>query len=62
MSPRLTAEDERAIKAALDNLAAGRCPTCGAPVEPSTVIGRCAYASCGHLIGQVAPSAARGRS
>ena len=34
------------------SLEAGRCPSCGASIEPSTIVGRCRYASCGHRVGQ----------
>jgi hypothetical protein len=34
-------------------VAAGKCPDCGAPIEPSVTTGRCKYASCGHRVGQV---------
>lgn len=48
-------EDEMnaALDAHLAKLAAGVCPECGKPIEPSQVIGRCKYAACGHRIGQV---------
>jgi hypothetical protein len=34
-------------------VSAGKCAECGADIEPSTIIGRCRYASCGHRLGQV---------
>ncbi len=34
-------------------LAAGKCFICQAPIEPSKIVGRCKYASCGHRLGQV---------
>lgn len=36
------------------NITEGRCPVCGAPIEPSQIVCRCKYASCGHRLGQVA--------
>ena len=35
-------------------LSAGKCPQCGADIEPSTVVRRCRYAACGHRLGQAA--------
>lgn len=34
-------------------LVAGKCHVCGADIEPSRIVGRCKYASCGHRLGQV---------
>jgi hypothetical protein len=34
-------------------VAAGKCPHCGADIEPSKIVGRCRYAACGHRVGQV---------
>lgn len=42
------------IAKAFEDVSAGKCPSCGAPIEPSKVVGRCKYASCGHRLGQVA--------
>jgi hypothetical protein len=50
-------EQEARVEALLARLAAGRCPTCDKPIEPSKVIGRCRYGACGHRIGQVATGA-----
>lgn len=51
------AEKARELDAAVDRMlslnAAGKCHTCEAPIEPSKLVGRCLYASCGHRIGQV---------
>lgn len=41
----------------LAQFAAGTCPICGGSIEPSRVVGRCKYASCGHRIGQVSDEA-----
>jgi hypothetical protein len=53
------AEQEREFREAgvkaLSAMKDGRCPVCGEPIEPSKVIGRCQYASCGHRLGQVKP-------
>jgi hypothetical protein len=35
----------------LDDIANGRCHHCGAPAEPSKVVGRCRYNACGHRRG-----------
>lgn len=32
----------------------GKCHVCGKDIEPSTIVGRCKYAACGHRLGQVA--------
>ena len=37
----------------IKKLANNMCPTCGEPIEPATVVGRCKYAACGHRVGQV---------
>jgi hypothetical protein len=34
-------------------VAAGKCPHCGADIEPSKIVGHCQYAACGHRVGQV---------
>jgi len=34
--------------------AENKCHICEAPIEPSTIVGRCKYGACGHRIGQVA--------
>lgn len=52
------AEREKETRALIDQvcarMAAGLCPHCSKPIEPSTVHGRCRYGACGHRIGQVA--------
>jgi len=35
----------------------GKCPECGAPIEPKKIEGRCVYASCGHRLGQIESAA-----
>ena len=56
MTPEDLVAEEREIRAAIDAavraLEEGKCFECGAPIEPSKVIGRCRYASCGHRVGQ----------
>lgn len=47
-------EIESALSAAMAALESGKCHHCGAPIEPSVVVGRCKYGACGHRIGQVA--------
>lgn len=47
------AEEDVALATFLAQLAAGKCPQCGKPIEPSTVSGRCRYGACGHRIGRV---------
>lgn len=47
---------DAAVKAAMASLTAGKCHECSAPIEPSKVVGRCRYASCGHRVGQVESS------
>lgn len=37
----------------IEQLAAGKCPTCGKDIEPSKIVGRCRYGACGHRIGVV---------
>jgi hypothetical protein len=57
----LTQEEHRAkdeeLRAAVDKALAavesGVCHICGAPAEPSVIVGRCRYAACGHRVGQV---------
>lgn len=46
-------ENDAAVTKALAQLSTGKCHECGAQIEPSQVVGRCKYASCGHRIGQV---------
>lgn len=47
-------EHREAIDRALAANRAGKCHVCGADIEPSHVVGRCKYASCGHRVGQIA--------
>lgn len=46
---------ERDVRVAevLGLLQEGKCFVCKAPIEPSRIVGRCKYASCGHRLGQV---------
>lgn len=46
------AEVKAAVERMLANERAGKCNTCGEPVEPRRQVGRCIYAACGHRIGQ----------
>lgn len=48
-------KEARIMKAIIDAataIAAGKCHVCGAAAEPTTRVGRCLYARCGHRIGQ----------
>lgn len=54
------AQIEAAWAKACAALEAGKCHICGAAIEPSTVVGRCKYAACGHRIGQVATGGSDG--
>lgn len=47
---------EAEVNRVLSDLRAGKCFVCGAPIEPSKIVGRCKYAACGHRIGQVSTS------
>lgn len=50
-------KEEADLRAAAERfvvaVAAGKCPECDAPIEPSVTTSRCKYASCGHRVGQV---------
>jgi hypothetical protein len=48
------AELQAIVDKALADIASGKCHECGAPIEPSRIVGRCKYAACGHRVGQVA--------
>jgi hypothetical protein len=51
----MTEEDESfpAVKAFLEALASGLCPTCGVKVEEERQVGRCVYGvPCGHRLFQ----------
>ena len=47
------AESKAAVDQMMRRLSEDLCPHCGGPGKPRRMVGRCAYAPCGHRIGQV---------